>query len=186
MTNKKNELVTFFYEIPDMRKYGKWFLGLGIVLIILGMLAIGFAKWATEFSVILLGLLLAIGGIIQIVSSFYGKKWTGFSLSLLLGLFYIIAGGFCIFKPMDSALSISLLIAALLLVGGLFRLISALSYRFDNWGWVVFNGAISILLGLLILAEWPASAIWVIGLFIGIDLILIGGYWVRLSLAVKK
>ncbi len=186
MAAKKNELVVFFHEIPGSRKYWRWFFSLGVLLIFLGVLAIGFAKWATEFSVILLGLLLAGAGILQIFSGCSSKKWTGFSLSLLLGLFYIIAGILCIFKPMDSALSISLLIAALLLIGGLFRLISALIYRFDNWGWVIFNGLTSILLGVLILVEWPVSAIWVIGLFVGVDLILIGYYWVRLSLIARK
>lgn len=186
MANKKDDLILFFHEIPNTRKYWGWFLAMGLLLIVLGSLAIGFAKWATEFSVILLGFLLAGGGLLQIGSSFYAKKWTGFSVSLFLGLFYIVAGVLCIYKPMQSALSISLLIAALLLVGGLFRMVSSLRYRFDHWGWVMFNGLISILLGILILAEWPASAIWVIGLFMGIDLLLIGCYWVWLSLIARK
>lgn len=186
MAGKKNEMNLFFYEIPDMHKYWKWFFGVGLLLIILGALAIGYANWATEFTVILLGLLLTGAGILQIASGFYAVKWTGFSLSLLLGLFYIIAGVLCIFKPMQSALSISLLIAALFLVGGAFRLVSALRYHFDNWGWVVFNGLISMLLGILIIAEWPASALWVIGLFVGIDLLLMGLYWVKLSLVARR
>lgn len=175
-----------FYDVPNMRHYWGWFLTLGILLIILGTLSIGYAKWATEFTVIFLGFFLTAAGILQLVSGFYAAKWSGFSLSLLLGLFYIIAGILCIFKPLQSSLSISLLIAALLLVGGSFRLISALRYRFDNWKWVVFNGLTSILLGILILAEWPASAIWVIGLFVGIDLLIMGWYWVFLSIAAKK
>ncbi len=186
MARKNSTIVVNFYELPDARKYWGWFLGLGILLVILGALSIGFANWATEFTVILLGLLLLGAGIVQISSGFYARKWSGYSLSLLLGLFYIIAGGFCIFKPVQSALSISLLIAALLVVGGLFRLISALSYRFNNWGWVVFNGLIAVLLGFLILAEWPASAVWVIGVFVGIDLLLIGSYWIGLSLAARR
>lgn len=183
---KKNEPITFFSEIPDAHKYWGWFLALGILLIALGALAIGYAKWATEFTVIFLGFLLACAGVLQIVNGFYARKWTGVSLSMFLGLFYIVAGGVCIFKPIEGALGISLLIAALLLVGGLIRLVSALRFRFENWGWVVFNGFVSVLLGLLILAEWPASAIWVIGLFVGIDLLLMGCYWVWLSLAVRK
>jgi uncharacterized membrane protein HdeD (DUF308 family) len=186
MFGKKKDEINFFFEIPDMRKYWRWFLAIGILLIVLGVLAIGFANWATEFTVILLGLLLVGGGILQVVNGCYATRWTGFSLSLFLGLFYIIAGVLCIFKPMQSATGISLLISALLLVGGSFRLVSALRYRFDQWEWVVFNGFAAILLGFLILAEWPASAIWVIGLFVGIDLLLMGCYWVRLSLAARK
>jgi uncharacterized membrane protein HdeD (DUF308 family) len=186
VASKKNELFIFFNELPDARKYWKWFLAIGVLLIALGILAVGYAKWATEFTVILLGCLLLGAGILQIINGAYAAKWTGFSLSLLLGLLYIIAGALCIFKPLQSASTISLLIAALLLIGGAFRLVSALRFRFDNWGWVVFNGLTAILLGLLILAEWPASGIWVIGLFIGIDLLLIGCYWVVLSLTARK
>lgn len=185
MASKKID-VNYFYEIPGVHKYWGWFLAIGILLILLGALAIGYANWATEITIILLGFLLAGAGILQIVTGFYAIKWTGFSLSFLLGLLYIIAGGLCIFKPMQSALSISILIAVLLLVGGAFRLISALRNRFDNWGLVVFNGIVAIILGILILAEWPASAIWVIGFFVGIDLLLMGWYWVRLSIAARK
>lgn len=179
-------MIVYFYDLPSVHKYWGWFLAIGLLLIALGALAIGYAGWATEFTVILFGFLLAGAGILQIVSGFYTIKWTGFSLSLLLGLFYIVAGILCIFKPMQSASAISLLIAALLLVGGSFRLISALFHRFDHWGWVIFNGLISFFLGLLILAEWPTSGLWVIGLFVGIDLLLMGSYWVGLSLAARK
>lgn len=186
MSHKKNELFVFFRELPSAQKYWKWFLGIGILLILLGAVAIGYAKWATEVTVVLLGLLLLGAGILQMLSTTYASKWSGFPLALLLGLFYVIAGALCIFKPLQTASALSLLIAALLLIGGIFRLVSALRLRFDNWGWVVVNGLVSVFLGLLILAEWPASGIWVIGLFIGIDLIFIGCYWVRLSLLASR
>ncbi len=186
MASKKKEWVVYFYEVPEVRKYWGWFLAIGLLLIALGALAIGYANWATEFTVVLLGFFMTAAGILQVISGSYAIKWTGFSSSLLLGLFYIVAGCLCIFKPLESSLAISLLIAALLLIGGAFRLFSALSYRFDNWGWVVFNGLVAILLGILILAEWPASALWVIGLFVGIDLLLMGCYWVWLSLVARK
>lgn len=174
-----------FRDTPQAKKYRGWFLTIGILLIILGALAIGYAGWATEFTVIFLGFLLAGAGILQITSSYYTKQWTG-SHSLLLALFYIIAGILCIFKPLQSAEGITLLIAALLLIGGSFRLFNALRLRFDYWGLIVFSGLISIGLGILILMEWPSSSFWVIGLFVGVDLILIGWSWVLLAMAAKK
>lgn len=186
MASKLQDPVVYFHQIPNIKKYWGWFLIIGLLLIVLGALAIGYSNWATEFTVILLGFLLTVAGILQIISGFYSIKWTGFSFSLLLGLFYLIAGALCIFKPLQSAEGISLLIAVLLLVGGFFRLISGLRYRFDHWGWVVFNGLIAIFLGFLILAEWPESALWVIGLFVGVDLLITGSYWVGLSLAARK
>jgi uncharacterized membrane protein HdeD (DUF308 family) len=182
----RNEEIVYFCEIPNIQKYWGWFLGLGVLLIFLGALSIGYAQWATEFTVIILGFLLACAGILQIVSGLYAIKWAGSSLSLLLGLFYLIAGGLCILKPIAAALSIGLLIATLLLVGGTFRLISSLRYRLDHRAWVMFNGLMAILLGILILCDWPDSALWVIGLFVGIDLLITGFYWVRLSLLVRK
>lgn len=186
MPGQDKKEIVYFYKIPNVHKYWGWFLAIGILLIFLGMIAIGYANWATEFTVILLGFLLAGGGVLLIASSLYAKQWIGFSLSMFLGIVYLIGGALCIFKPMAGALSISLLIAALLLVGGAFRLISSLYHRLDNWGWVMFNGLISILLGILILAEWPASAVWVIGLFVGVDLLIMGWYWIWLSLLARK
>jgi uncharacterized membrane protein HdeD (DUF308 family) len=186
MVLKKSEVIVNFRDMPKSHKYWGRFFTLGLLLIILGFLAIAYTGWATEFTVILLGFLLAGAGVLQIVSSSYTKKWTGFSHSFLMGLLYTIAGLFCIFKPVQGAEGLTLLIAALLLIGGSFRIVSAISHRFEYWGLVVFSGLISIGLGILILAEWPSSSFWVIGLFVGVDLILAGWAWVLLSLAARK
>ena len=185
MAAKKSDLNINFRDMPQAHKYWGWFLVIGILLIILGTLAIGYAGWATEFTVIFLGFLLLGGGVLQIISSFYSKKWSGHSLSLLLGLLYIIAGALCIFKPIQSAETITILIAVLLLIGGSFKLFTAFSLRFDHWGWMAASGFISLILGGLILIEWPASSFWVIGLFVGIDLLLAGLSWVFLSIAAR-
>ena len=159
---------------------------IGILLIILGALAIAYAGWATEFTVIFLGFLLTAAGILQIISRYITKKWTGFSDAVLLPLFYIVAGLLCILKPVQSAEGITLLIATLLVIGGSVRLLTSLQYRFNYWGLVGFNGLISIGLGILILAEWPSSSFWVIGLFVGVDLILLGWSWILLSYPKKQ
>ena len=103
-----------------------------------------------------------------------------------MGLFYTFAGFLCIFKPVQSAEGLTLLIAAVLLIGGSFRAVTALSHRFEYWGLAVFSGLISIGLGILILAEWPSSSFWVIGVFVGVDLLLAGWAWVLLSLTARK
>ena len=186
MADKNKDVVNDFSKVPKVRKYWGWFLALGILLVILGVLEIAFANWTTVFSVIFLGSLLVAAGILQIISGLYAMKWSGFSVSMLVGILYIIAGCLCIFRPVQSAVNITLLMAVLLLVGGFFRLISAARYRFDYWGWVIFHGLVAILLGIFLLATWPISGLWAIGLFVGIDILLIGCYWIWLSLAVKK
>lgn len=72
------------------------------------------------------------------------------------------------------------------MVGGLFRIIGSLAYRFPHWGWVLVGGVINLVLGIMIWQQWPEAAFWVIGLFVGIDLIFTGWTWVMLALGIKN
>lgn len=175
-----------FGDIDNIRQKSGWFLGLGIFLVILGIAAISYAFYTTLFSVILFGFLIFGAGVIQTIQSFMARKWSGLLLSLLLGILYLVVGLLCIVKPAQSAVSLTLLIAAFCLVGGLFRMLSALFVRFNHWGWVFINGLITFILGILIFAEWPISGLWIIGLFVGIDMILLGWTWIVLSLATRS
>ena len=186
MDNEQDRvMVQYMHMLESVRRNWQWFLFFGILLIILGMLAIGSSVAATLFSVVFLGSLLVIGGVTQVIHAIWTREWTGFFLSIVLGLFYVVAGLLFIFRPEASAVSLTLFIGAFCLIGGLFRLISAAVIRFNQWGWVFFNGIVTFLLGLLILADWPVSGLWVIGLFLGIDLIMIGCGWTLMALAVR-
>lgn len=182
MTNLRN----YLRDIEDVREHWGWFLALGILLIVLGLGVIGSSFIATLFSVVILGIFLLGAGIVQIVQAFLARKWTGLFLSLLLGCLYLITGFLCVTRPGVAAISITLWIAALLFVAGLFRMLTALILRFDQWGWVFFNGLVTFILGALIYADWPVSGLWVIGLFVGVDLILSGWSWVVLSTTARK
>ncbi len=174
------------HMIEEARKNWGWFLGLGILLVLLGAIMIGSAYYTTVFSVMLFGALLVSGGVIQFIQAFMARKWSGLFLSLLLAILYLITGILCVVKPTSAAISLTLLIAGFCLVGGLFRMLSSVMLRFEEWGWVFFNGLVTFILGLLIYSNWPISGTWVIGLFIGIDLILTGWSWVLLSLFVRR
>lgn len=165
----------------------KWigFLILGIILSLLGLFVINHAVTATAFSVMLLGILLMAGGVVQIIESFWAHRWSGVFFSLMVGLLYLVTGFICATKPGASALSLTLFIAAFCFLAGLFRMIASLWYRFDQWGWVFFNGLVTFILGWMIFADWPVSGLWVIGLFIGIDMLLAGITWVLLSLKAR-
>jgi uncharacterized membrane protein HdeD (DUF308 family) len=121
-----------------------------------------------------------------VVAAFWGRRWRGFFLHLLAGVLYFIVGVFMIDKPLAGALTLTLLIAAGLLVGGIFRIVVSLVERFDGWGWMLLNGAISVILGLAIWREWPFSGLWVIGLFIGIEMVFSGVSWLMLGLGVRS
>jgi len=175
--------IPYFRDIEEVRKHWGWFLALGILLILLGTAALSSAIWVTVFSVVFWGVLLIGGGIAQSIHAFWARKWSGLFLSLSLGILYIVTGLLFVAKPAASAVSLTLLIGALFVIGGLFRLLTSVILRFDHWGWVFFNGLITLALGLMILSDWPESGLWLIGLFIGVDLILSGWSWVLISLS---
>lgn len=182
----QNYLMPHFGKVADMRKNWFWFLLLGIVMILLGIVAIGSATYTTLFSVAFLGGLLALGGLVQIFHSFWSRQWSGFFLSLLAGILYLVTGFILLANPATSALTLTLLMALLFLVAGIFRMTSSIFLRFSHWGWVFFSGLISFFLGLIILSGWPVNGLWIIGLFIGIDLIFYGWSWVLASLVLQR
>src|SRR5262249_51052093 len=155
-------------------------------LIVLGWAVIGEPFVATAAAVQILGMLLVIGGIFQVASSFWGRKWRGFLLSLLAGFFYLFLGWLMIENTAEAAAALTLIVAVSLIVGGVFRIAVSLSQRFDGWVWVLLNGVISLLLGVFIWRHWPSTALWVIGLFLGIEMLFSGLSWVMLALRVRS
>jgi uncharacterized membrane protein HdeD (DUF308 family) len=179
-------LVQSVLDVQTFKKNWGWFLALGILLVILGVFAAGASVFTTLVSVILLGSLLVVGGVAKIIYSIWLRRWSGFIPNLLVGILYAVVGGYTLMHPAASAVALTLLIAILFLISGIFRVASSLSLQFENWGWVLFSGLISIALGAMILAEWPQSGLWVLGLFIGIDLIFSGWTWIFLSLGARN
>ncbi len=178
--------IPIFNDIATLRQNWGWFLFLGIVLVLLGCVAIGSAVAVTVFSVFLFGLILIGAGVVKFVQGVWAREWSGVFVSVLLAVLYVVVGGLCIARPAVSAVSLTFLIAAFCLVAGLFRMLASAIARFNHWGWVFFNGFVTFILGFLILSDWPVSGLWVIGLFIGIDLILSGWSWIILSLGARQ
>jgi len=174
------------HELEAIRGNWGWLLGLGIVLIVVGTLAVAAPFVASVASAVAIGMLLLMGGIAQLVGAFWTRDWSGFFLSLLMGILYVVLGVLFLRAPGQALLTLTLLLACVLMIGGLFRIIGSVMYRFPHWGWVLVGGIINLALGILIWQEWPASALWVIGLFVGIDLMFTGWTWVMLALAVKN
>ncbi len=175
-----------FVQLEELRKNWGWFLFLGLVLIGIGTFAVATSTFVTLVSMIFLGTMLLVSGVIQIAYSFWMRKWGGFFVSLLAGILYTTVGAMLAIHPAESALSITLLLGAFYIVGGIFRIVASLMTRFDQWGWAFFSGVVKLVLGFLILAGWPATGLWVLGLFIGIDLIFFGWFWVLLALGARN
>lgn len=158
-----------------------WFLVLGILMLLLGIIAIAAEFVATLLTVTFLGWLLVFAGVASIVHSFATHRWGGFFLSLLTGLLYLGVGLLMVFRPLVGAVSLTLLIASFFIVNGIFRIVTSLTYRMPHFGWVLLNGMIAVLLGVLIWMQWPASALWVIGTFVGIEMIFAGWSFIMMS-----
>ena len=161
------------------------FFVLGLVSIIVGFLAISSTFIATLASVIVFGVLLLIAGFAEVVHAIMVRNWRGFALHLLTAALYLLVGLFMLEDPVRAAAVLTLLLAAGFFVGGLLRIIYALVERFPAWPWVVLHGVVDLILGGLIWSGWPESSLWVIGLFLGIDLVFHGWSWVILALTVR-
>ncbi len=172
-------------EMECLRKSCFWLLVLGALLIVVGLVAIGSSFIATLATVMMVGTLLMIGGIVEIVDAFLGRGWRGFWMHLLAGLLYLVLGFLLIQHPLAAAAFFTLMLAAAFFIGGLFRIVVALSERFYGWGWVLLNGIVTLVLGILIWRGWPATAFWVIGLFVGIDMLFAGWSLVITALTIR-
>jgi uncharacterized membrane protein HdeD (DUF308 family) len=170
----------------DIRSSAGIFLGIGLALIVLGSLAIYSVVFATFASVIFFGWLLIFSGFIQTGHALYARHWNGFLLGLMLGLLSIVAGALILFDPAVGATALTLLLAFLFIAQGALRITMALVKRFEHWGWVLISGIFSLILGVMILYQWPYSGLYIIGLFVGIDLIFNGWALVMLSVAARK
>jgi uncharacterized membrane protein HdeD (DUF308 family) len=163
-----------------------WFVLLGIALIAVGSVALSSVVVASLATAVALGVLILLGGVGEMVGAFWCRFWSGFFLHLLTGVLSVVVGLFFLRAPVGALLALTLLTASFLLVGGIFKIVAALSYRFGAWGWALASGVIDVILGALIWHDLPASALWVIGMFLGINLIFRGFNWIGLGLALKS
>lgn len=174
------------HELTELRGNWLWFVLLGVALFVLGFIALAAVPLASLATTLVIGALLLASGIAEIIGAFWCRGWNGFFLHLLSGVLSVVVGGLFLRAPGDAMLALTLLLACLLTVGGIFKIVASLTYRFETWGWVLVSGIIDLILGILIWQEWPASALWVIGLFVGISLVFRGFNWVGLGFTLRS
>lgn len=173
-------------ETSGLQQNWRWLLALGIALILLGTSAICLPLLATLEFVTFLGILMLMAGVMLVVSAFHAGRWRGFVLHLLIGILYAVSGFLILENPVEGAAGLTLLMAIFFLTSGLFRVTVALLERFPGWGWVLLNGGVNVLLGLVIWRQFPVSALWMIGLLVGFELLFNGWAWVMLALSVRQ
>jgi uncharacterized membrane protein HdeD (DUF308 family) len=172
-------------EMQTIRRNWGWLVGLGIVLVLVGVLAISYPAVATIKTLQVFGVLLVISGAVEIVSGLWARCWGGFFAHLLCGLLALFVGVVLLDRPDFAAAVYTILLAVFFVASGLFRAVTSASLRFSGWGWGVLSGIVTFLLGVLIWKQLPDAAYWVIGLFVGIDLLFNGWSWVMLGLAAR-
>jgi uncharacterized membrane protein HdeD (DUF308 family) len=171
---------------PLRAKWG-WIVALGVVYLVAGFIALGSVLTATVVSVFLVGIMMIIAGVAEVINAFEVRGWGKFLLWLLLGVLYIVAGFVTFENPLLAAAVLTLILGVALVASGIMRIILAFSVQREApWIWVLLSGAVTLLLGALILARWPVSSLYILGLFLGIDLIFAGAGWVGLGLGLRQ
>jgi uncharacterized membrane protein HdeD (DUF308 family) len=172
-------------ERESLRKVWILLLILGIVLILVGLVAMCSLYVTTLAAVAAVGILLLVGGGVEVANAVCACRWRGFWMHLLAGVMYAVLGFLILQHPRASAATFTLMIAAAFFIGGLFRIVIALIERFHGWIWVLINGVVTLVLGILIWQGLANAADWVIGLLVGIELLFAGWSWVLTALAVR-
>lgn len=175
-----------YTPVDEPRQHRGWLIGLGLGLTVLGLLAIGASVATTAVSIAFVGGLLIVGGLAQVVHAFSASRWSGVVLSLLAGVLYVVVGGFLLARPLESAVMLTLLLAAFFMVGGLFRILAVPVLQVPDGGWVLASGIVSFLLGAAIWAQWPVSGLWVIGAYVGVEMVVYGVSLLMLGVALRR
>lgn len=171
---------------PLRAKWG-WIVALGVVYLIAGIIALGSVVTATVVSVFLVGIMMIVAGIGEVIGAFQIKTWGRFLLWVLVGVLYIVAGFVTFENPVLAAALLTFILGISLLASGIIRLFLAFSVKQEqSWIWVAISALITVVLGLMILARWPVSSLYVLGLFLGIDLVMAGAGWIGLGLGLKR
>jgi uncharacterized membrane protein HdeD (DUF308 family) len=172
----------------NIRKATGWIIALSIALIILGILAILMPGLASAFFTSVMGWIAIISGVVMIVQAFQSRPVRGFWLNLIVGILYVIAGIYILFNLGAAVLGLTLAFGVLFIVEGIFTIIMAFTNRSGHrMSWLVaLNGIVTLILGIMVLNRWPSSAIWLIGLYVGISLLLSGISLLVAALATRR
>ncbi|MFE6837345.1 HdeD family acid-resistance protein [Streptomyces sp. NPDC057705] len=167
------------------RSYGLLAL-LGVILVLAGLVGLVYTGLATLTSMFLFGWLLLIGGVVGLLHAVQSRKSTYFWLAVVVAAINLAAGFVILRRPEASAEALTMFAALLFLTGGLFRLVGALVVRGSNFGLALVQGAFGVLLGILILSNWPGNSLYVIGTFFSLALLFDGLSLIALGMGARR
>lgn len=172
----------------ELSKHWKMFLIQGIVMGILGALAIALPQIATLAIEILIGWLFFVGGIVRGFTLFSTKGLPGSLWSILTAILAVVVGLILILDPLKGTLTLTMVLIALFIVQGIISIMLALQFRehLNSWIWTLLSGVVDLVLAYLIWKGWPDSASWAIGLLVGINMLFAGLSLVFTALAARN
>ncbi len=171
----------------EARKNAGWLIGFGVLTVIAGVFAIVAPLGSGLGITIFIGLALVIGGGARIIAAFGADSFGQGALAFIGGLLGAVAGVILATRPGLGLATLTLLIGSYLLVDGIASAVLAFRVRPDQgWGWILFSGIITVLLGILLLAEWPISGTWALGTLVGVNLLFSGFAMISIGSAARR
>src|ERR1700687_5378898 len=159
----------------------------GVLLIVFGMVAIGSPFLAAVAVNVVIAWLIVLAGVVHLMLAFRAHGAGSMIWKLLVGLAYVFFGGYLILHPVLGVASLTLVLASLFLIEGVLNIILFFKMRpAGGTTWVLVDGIVTLLLGLMIYMQWPSSSAWAIGILVGVSMIISGVTRVMLSLAVRR
>lgn len=178
------------FDADTLRKYSTWFTIYGVVIALLGLLAIAMPYIATIATSIFIGWLLIVSSVLGLYAVYSaGKDAPGFWWNLITAILYLAAGVVLLNNPVTGALSLTIILAAYLLAGGVAKIFLGFQHKKDipnAWFWIEFSGLVDIILAVLLIQGLPGTAAWAIGLLVGINLLMMGVAIVFTAQSCKK
>ena len=175
-------------EVPqELRAKWGWFVGLGALLLICSLIAFANLFVATVVSVYYVGMLMLLGGVVYLVHAFQVRDWEHFFSWALSGILYTAAGLFAFLNPMLASEAFTLLLAVALVVAGVFRVFVGRRMKPEKgWVWIFVGGIVTVAAGCVVALGWPVNSLWVLGLFLAVDLFCQGWTLVIFGLGVRR
>jgi len=172
-----------------LRKHWKLYLAEGVLLLVLGIVAVVIPPLATLAVTILFGWLFLISGIMGLVTSFWMRAAPGFWWSLISGALGVLVGGMLLAQPATAAFSLTILLIAFFVVEGIVSIMFALDHKRElsgQWGWMLMSGVVDLVLSVLLIAGLPGTAAWALGLLVGINMVFGGMALIAMALNARK
>ncbi len=164
-----------------------WSIALGLAMMVLGFIALSHQLLATAMVTGFMGVLLVLGCSFSLIKIFTIHGWTNHFWYIIVAIAYGVAAFIFLTRPFEAAVVFTFILGWAILISGIFRIFMAFKLRHHRGvGWILFSAIVSIILGGLILSQWPVTGLYILGLFLGIELIFAGAGWLGLGLATEK